>query len=269
MRELPGTAIGEARTEGAPERRPASARRGFLIATIAALAMILTGAFGTGEMPLLRRALYWLLVMESGALIGVVVTIGVRSWGGLYTRPVAEGMLVSALIAFPLTLVVLGATQAFIGGAVSPTSIALLFGMVLAVTGLITTVNYATARPAPVIAPPNAPVEPARHQRPRLAERLPAHLRDAPIHALQAEDHYLRVHTDAGSCLILMRLGDAIAELDGLDGARTHRSWWVARAAILGVVRKEGRAELTIPDGSVVPVSRSAYPELRAAGWFG
>ena len=50
--------------------------------------------------------------------------------------------------------------------------------------------------------------------------------------ALQGEDHYVRIHTALGSELVLMRLGDAIQELDGLEGERVHRSWWVARRAV-------------------------------------
>ena len=66
----------------------------------------------------------------------------------------------------------------------------------------------------------------------RFMERLPPKLKGAVIYAVSAEDHYLRLHTSKGSDLILMRMGDAITELDGLEGAQTHRSWWVARDAV-------------------------------------
>lgn len=46
------------------------------------------------------------------------------------------------------------------------------------------------------------------------------------------EDRYLRIHTDGGSDLILMRLRDAVGELAGADGLQVHRSFWVARAAV-------------------------------------
>ena len=261
MRELQGNAIRASRT-AAPRHSP---RRGLIVATVAAFAMTLTGAFGTGSIPLIPRLFYWLVVMEAGALIGVGVTIGMHAWGKLAERPWLEGGAISLLIALPLTLVVLGTTVAFFGArSIAASGIFFLFAMVLVVTAVITAINYATTHPA--LPPPSeAPPQPVR---PRLAERLPRHLREARIHALQAEDHYLRVHTDAGSDLILMRLGDAIPELAPLDGARTHRSWWVAREAVQSVARKDGRAELTLPGGVIAPVSRSAYPELRDAGWF-
>jgi DNA-binding LytR/AlgR family response regulator len=103
---------------------------------------------------------------------------------------------------------------------------------------------------------------------PKFLARLPAKLQGAELYAVEAEDHYLRLHTSKGQDLILMRLGDAIDELEGLEGARTHRSWWVARAAVTGTERLDGRAVLTLKDGAEVPVSRGFAKALRSAGWF-
>ncbi|MGY6628231.1 MAG: LytTR family DNA-binding domain-containing protein [Oceanicaulis sp.] len=101
-----------------------------------------------------------------------------------------------------------------------------------------------------------------------LLDKLPVRLRRAAILSMSAEDHYLRVRTEAGEALILMRLSDAAAACAGLDGARTHRSWWVARAAIADTKKGDGRGVLILTDGSEVPVSRSYYPALKEAGWF-
>jgi DNA-binding LytR/AlgR family response regulator len=103
---------------------------------------------------------------------------------------------------------------------------------------------------------------------PRFFERLPAKLGGATLWAVEAEDHYLRLHTSLGQDLILMRLGDAVAELEGVEGARTHRSWWVARAAVTGVEREDGRARLVLADGAKAPVSRAYAKTLREAGWL-
>ncbi|MFX8624480.1 LytTR family DNA-binding domain-containing protein, partial [Acinetobacter baumannii] len=81
---------------------------------------------------------------------------------------------------------------------------------------------------------------PAGAPPPRFLERLPLKLRGAEIYAVEAEDHYLRLHTSRGSDLILMRLSDAIVELEGLEGARTHRSWWVAKGAVRDAKRGDG-----------------------------
>ncbi|WP_300554234.1 LytTR family DNA-binding domain-containing protein [Maricaulis sp.] len=56
--------------------------------------------------------------------------------------------------------------------------------------------------------------------------------------------------------------------VEALDGARTHRSWWVARGAVESVRRTNGKAELTLTGNIKAPVSRSFAPALREAGWF-
>ena len=48
----------------------------------------------------------------------------------------------------------------------------------------------------------DAPAEPAVAR--TLTDKLPVRLRTADLHALQSEDHYLRVHTSAGDALILV-----------------------------------------------------------------
>jgi DNA-binding LytR/AlgR family response regulator len=93
-------------------------------------------------------------------------------------------------------------------------------------------------------------------------------VKGAVIYAVSAEDHYLRLHTSKGSELILMRLSDAISELDGLEGAQTHRSWWVAREAVESVKRDGDRVTLQLTGGAEAPVSRPNVRALREAGWF-
>lgn len=101
-----------------------------------------------------------------------------------------------------------------------------------------------------------------------LTEKLPHRLRQARLISMSSEDHYLRVRTDSGEALILMRLSDAIAACSALDGAQVHRSWWVSRSAVIDARKGDGRGTLILEDGSEVPVSRSFYPALREAGWF-
>lgn len=95
--------------------------------------------------------------------------------------------------------------------------------------------------------------------------RLPLDRRGALLR-LEAQDHYLKVVTQAGEALILMRLSDAEAELAGFPGLRVHRSHWVAQDAVQSVRRREGRLFLILPDGAEVPVSRSYRPAVEAAG---
>lgn len=83
----------------------------------------------------------------------------------------------------------------------------------------VAAVPAAASVPAP--APPQAALASARQ---RLLERLPPHQRGR-IRALEMEDHYVRIHTDAGAPLLLLRMRDAVAELDAIAGEQVHRSW--------------------------------------------
>jgi DNA-binding LytR/AlgR family response regulator len=92
---------------------------------------------------------------------------------------------------------------------------------------------------------------------------MPARL-GPDIVALQAEDHYVRVHTALGSELLLMRLSDAIAELDGRPGLRVHRSWWVARTAVVGCEARGRKLGLRLTNGLLAPVARNAVVDAKA-----
>lgn len=120
----------------------------------------------------------------------------------------------------------------------------------------------ATVAPAPATSPAAAS-EPGE----RFFARLPAHLGRELI-ALEMEDHYLRVHTAAGSALILLRLRDAIAELAGVDGLQVHRSWWVARRSVAGSSVDGRSVRLSLINGLEAPVARNSVAALRAAGWI-
>lgn len=86
--------------------------------------------------------------------------------------------------------------------------------------------------------------------------------------ALQMEDHYVRIHRQSGSELVLMPLGRAIDAVSAVEGLRTHRSWWVARHAVARVDGSTRSMNLHLTNGMVAPVSRNAVANLRAAGWL-
>ncbi|WP_271439496.1 LytTR family DNA-binding domain-containing protein [Pontixanthobacter luteolus] len=102
---------------------------------------------------------------------------------------------------------------------------------------------------------------------PRFLDRLPPELGTQLI-ALEMEDHYVRAHTALGSDLILMRMRDAVSELDGLEGEQVHRSWWVARGAVENVQRDGRNVRLILRGGLEAPVSRANVAPLKDGGWF-
>jgi hypothetical protein len=232
---------------------------------VVALVLAVSGGFGTRAMSILPRILYWLGVSACGAAIGILV--GDRLWSRPWfaRRPWVAGGVIGLSIAPPISLLVWG-LNALINR--RPPSLAIFLtdilpstlATALALTALALLTRLRAPAETHAAAPGAAP--------PKFLARLPARLAGAEIWAVEAQDHYLRLHTSRGREMILLRLTDAIAELEGIEGARTHRSWWVARAAVTRTERTEGRAVLTLVDGSEVPVSRAYVASLRAAGWL-
>ncbi|WP_238365001.1 LytTR family DNA-binding domain-containing protein [Mesobacterium pallidum] len=109
---------------------------------------------------------------------------------------------------------------------------------------------------------PLSPVEPPAI--PRLAERLPPELREAPILSLSMQDHYVEVTTQDGAHLVLMRLSDAVDLLDGVPGARVHRSHWVSAGALAALEREGRRHAAVLRDGRRLPVSQSYLADAQA-----
>jgi len=103
---------------------------------------------------------------------------------------------------------------------------------------------------------------------PKILSRLPVHFQNAELYALSAENHYVRVHTSQGEEMLLMRLSDAIMETDHVTGTQTHRSWWVAKAAINSIRLKGRTAEISLKNETSIPVSRTALKTLKNAGWL-
>ena len=256
---------------GGIEHKPVNAERrrdlvrSICVAVAAALVLTLTGAFGTGAEPFLERLVYWLLVMAAGSAWGQLSQNLLAGRMDLDGRPWLHILALTVLVAVPMCLFVWAATGLFFRGELYPVAaLPLVVVPVVTVTAAVSALVVLLGRATPVQT--HASADAARPA--RFIERLPLHLYGARLIAVEAEDHYLRVHTDRGSDLILMRLSDALEELEGLEGAQTHRSWWVARDAVRSARRGDGRATLTLDGGLTAPVSRRYSRALREAGWY-
>jgi len=230
------------------------------------LLMALLGPFGSSERSLPERLLYWQICMVGGGVIGILLDIPVqRVTQQFWPRLLA----VSALMTPPVTLLVgftnhfLAGMRLHVGNIVEPWfQVCIVCFAAMLFRQLVWSRPPEPAAVAPTEAP--GPADPLVAFR----KRLSAKRRDAVLFAVEAEDHYLRVHTDAGDELITARFGDAVAELAGVKGFQTHRSWWVAADAIDAVRWSKGRGEATLKCGLVVPVSRGNAGPLKDAGWF-
>lgn len=226
------------------------------------LVMAILGPFGSSERSLPERLIYWQICMVGGGFIGVAIDEPVRRRvSNFWVRVliVSVGMTPFVTVLVGLTNHYLSPMRLTVANVLEPT-----FQVFVTCFAVMCFRQLAWAEPVQVVVAP----EPAQDPAAAFRQRLSAKRRAAALIAVEAEDHYLRVHTDAGDELITARFGDAMAELAGVAGFQTHRSWWVAADAIDEVIWLRGRGEAKLKCGLTVPISRSSAGPLKAAGWF-
>lgn len=221
-----------------------------------------TSAFDSEEIPALPRYLYWEFALVGGGVIAALIEPWVsRLFPG---RPRLFALAQLIIMTPPITLWVAVLPMVLWGDSFRVERLTWSMPSVLtvniAVVGLAWIIRAAFRTPRPAASADGAAP-------PAIRAKLPPRLARARLVAIQAEDHYLRIRTDTGDALVLMRLSDALAALEGADGFRVHRSWWVARAAVDTVRWKGGRGELVLSDGSAAPVSRTYAAALKGTDW--
>jgi len=240
---------------------PRGLLRSLAITLAAGLFLAISGAFTSGDAPLVLRLAYWTVLMVVGWLWSMLVARAVFRFGLVPAQTWLRVLVASVVAAIPVSFAVGWVGRLILGPRSTTGPPLLLFAYVLLVCVVLMLINIAVDRSVAVTtATPDQP--------PKFLDRLPLKLRGAEVWAVEAEDHYLRLHTSKGQDLILMRLSDAIAELEGIEGAQVHRSWWIARDAITEAQRGDGRATLTLKDGAEVPVSRTYARVLRDKRWI-
>jgi hypothetical protein len=223
----------------------------------AGLLLSTSGAFDTEAAAFWPRLGYWLSV----AMISTVAMEGVQRLlkGVLATPELRLRTIGLMLLILPLTAVAAVGCKLLFGGRPSVAGfVHLLPGMAGILTALQLVLFSFGSRVSNPASPPLFPAFPADP----LIEALPLPLRSARLHALEAEDHYVRVHTDAGHALVRMRFADALNAVSDRAGVQPHRSWWVAQESVRAMSSRGGRTVLTLIGGQQVPVSRRARPTL-------
>ena len=253
--------------QGFAARASRMARENWRTAAVAAGAGVFlaaVGAFGMNEAPLRQRLLYWVPLMLAGAVVGRMMSVFTSRRPSAGANRLVDWALLSLLVSVPTTVLVWAVTGAMFHG-YAPTSLPFLLGAVLLISAPMTAIMMLVNTPGPATHSPSPGAAPVTV---RFVARLPGRIMGGVIYAVQAEDHYLRVRTSKGDDLILVRLADAMAELEGIEGAQVHRSWWVAKDGVAEVKRADGRVTLVLKDGAEAPVSRPNVKALRDAGWI-
>jgi hypothetical protein len=224
------------------------------------------GPFGTAALPPQKAFAYWLLCIVGGGVIGIAIdeTVG-RMAGPFWPRLAASSLLMTPLV----TLWVLAVGRLLAGAPLSfRVYVSLLWQVLMISVALMALRALAWRRPRTVVETRVVVTPPVPEAEAAFRARLSARRRMARLIAVEAHDHYLRVHTDAGAELVTMRFSDALDELSGAHGLRTHRSWWVAAEAIEAVRWRRGLGEATLTGGVTAPISRTYAAAVKEAGWF-
>ena len=205
--------------------------------------------------------LYWVMTVVAG---GYSAAIGMTLYNRLRpTRANWELLVVAALVSTLVVTAFIIVIEASVSDGVPLYYWPMLYLQVLVIATAITLIGYTVSRAFGGGETVHVEAGDAERQ---FLERLPMKFREAELWAISSEDHYLRVHTNLGEELILMRLADAVRELAGSEGLQTHRSWWVSKAGIAETRRENGRLMLVLKSGVEAPVSRSFQPAVRDAG---
>jgi len=181
--------------------------------------------------------------------------------GNLVDRPLAK-LALWFIYALCLTFGVSILNAVVIGNAAMTGSAMYLFGVISATVLVINGMMYLGGGPNSNAVSPEVQ-DPAT----RFLRRLPLEVRGKLVR-IEAQGHYLNVVTDKGQALILLRMGEAMAEREGVAGLQTHRSHWVLLAGVSAHRRVQGKDFLILTDGAEVPVARARRDAAKGCGPF-
>lgn len=228
--------------------------------------LAISGAFFTYRLGIIVRLLYWISTIFLGNVIAVGISFSLDRLRFLEEKPLLYHLLHLAFVSLLITIMVVGVNAIFLDYSFGHDALLTMFPTVLVISVFMTIIHLVISQipmqshASKIETPPKSMV--------LLFERLPFKFKTSKILAINAEDHYLRIHTNIGDTLVLMRLYDAIKELEGIEGSQTHRSWWVAKDAVEDVIKTQGRTNFRLANGVIAPVSRSYINALKAQNWL-
>lgn len=241
---------------------PEFEKRDLLIWGILSVALAAAAPFKTDFLSFPLRMIYWPIMIGLAMGLSALLRVLVKR---LALNHVIFDVLVGTvftMIYVPLIWVI---TDALLGFAsVTIDELLDLSGDILIFSiGVSILRGYLDRRPVDV----EEEITPEPQPRARLFERFDAP-ETAQIVRLTVNDHYVEVVLDTGAVeRLLMRLRDAVAEVEVLNGYYTHRSHWVNHAFVETSFREQGRDFLRLTNGDVAPVSRTFKQALIDLGY--
>lgn len=218
---------------------------------------IVSGPFGTDQMPVVRRIPYWCVSNMIAIVMSVTIIRAVSQLPILAPLPALLRKGFGAIVfAGSFSLLLVSIHRMVFGPNPNYPSLETLFWTTaLIALAIVMTVHVLVDSKSQA---------PSTVKVPRILKRLKPGL-GTGITRLAMQDHYVEVHTDRGSQLVLMRFSDALDELEGLSGWRLHRSHWIAEDGIADIERLDGKTFAITVDGTRLPISRTYLPGLKEA----
>lgn len=222
------------------------------------------GPFGSFQMPLGQRLLYWVIMIGVGHVIFSLTEVLCQKWLANKNLHVYLNLIITSMIgAVFLSFFVDWMSHLFFDSSLSfPHSLVFYYPKVLILSLILNLFGHLLdlARAAkPTMSPPQEDDDN------NFIKRLPLQLGTQLI-CFSMEDHYLKVYTKRGDHMMLMRMKDALMELENYPGMQVHRSWWVALDAIKQVKKQSRKATLILDNEMEVPVSQKYLPQLKKHG---
>lgn len=214
------------------------------------------GPFGThADFGIVEHHVYWLLIaLFTVPLANVVYTRFERRLDKNDRFRTAGLLAIGLVAAFPIAgiVLVIGLPFGFRPGLVNMAELYLQCAVIMALLSAGMVLLRADQRTA------------TAHDAVPILKRIPGACRGALIR-MSAQDHYVEIVTDRGRSLVMMRFRDALEETGATAGCQVHRSHWVATDAVAGQQTIDGRLQVTLTDGTHVPVGRKFRRAAREA----
>lgn len=218
----------------------------------------LAGAFGTSDEPLLSRLSLFIIASLIGSTFAFLTSYVLDKFINDDDRPILYHILFLIIMAIPTTFFIMLLGSVFFHFDISLKRYLWFMPTVILIAGFFTILHSLIER-----VPFQTHISTKPDETPKLIHRLPIKYRNSEIYAIKSEDHYLRVYTSLGDELILYRFGDALKDLEGIEGVQTHRSWWVAINAVEEVQKDYGKNFYLLKNQIKAPISRSFIKNLK------
>ncbi|MCU4653333.1 LytTR family transcriptional regulator [Roseibacterium sp. SDUM158016] len=216
------------------------------------------GPFGTYEgLSLWSRVVFWAVIMSAiGLMMHTSVSIALPAPSlARFPRAVRLGFA-AMLAAVPGVAVVIFVFRVMVEPTMGADAFPYLWFQVASIGWIACLFEY---REVAVDRPTAGPAVVATAFNKRLP---PGEVHD--IVSISMMDHYAEVTTPRGKHLVLIRLSDAMAELEGLPGLRIHRSHWIALKHLEAVAGSAKKPVAVLSDGRELPISKTYLDDVLA-----